>query len=32
VTATYEDGILEVTVPLDGERQGVRRIDVRSAK
>jgi len=32
VTATYEDGILEVTVPLDGERPGVRRIDVRSAK
>jgi HSP20 family protein len=30
VTASYEDGILEVRVPLDGERAGVRRIEVRS--
>lgn len=28
VTATYGDGILEVRVPLDGERAGVRRIAI----
>ncbi len=32
VTASYTDGILEVKIPLDGERAGVRRIDVRSAR
>lgn len=32
VTATYEDGILEVRIPLSGERAGVRRIAVGGRK